>query len=128
MNDRQIHLSELIEQCDPEIDATSTSDLTADSMSQLLWLMTRQKPSTSLSSLRVYNYVDLGALLRLKYNKLLRLPEIADSMTLIKTQPCLDNAYIHQVARSQGFDPDWLHHPKRPGKSGGRPSKAGYRR
>ena len=72
--------------------------------------------------------MDLGALLRLKYNKLLRMPEIADAMNLIKAQPCLDNAYIHQVARSQGFDPEWLHHPKRPSKSGGRqaqlPTKA----
>ena len=74
----QIRLSELIEALDPELDSTCTSDLTNNGLSKLLWILARQKPCTTVSSLRCNFYFELNVKMRQKFLRLLAMPAIAE--------------------------------------------------
>ena len=56
--------SQLLECIDKRLDAALLSDMDSDDINRLLWLMTRVKPCSRISELRVVNYKDLAALLK----------------------------------------------------------------
>ena len=122
----QVHLSELIEACDNDLDAASTADLSQSGLVMLFWLMVRLKPTVSVGSLRVGWYTDLNTLCRNKYMKLVANPAtgVQDVMTQIKAQASLDDQFIEALCQTQGWDAQWMAVPAKAGKGKGR-GKAG---
>ena len=110
-------MGELLEAIDDDLDAATTSDLSTVACVQLVWLTTRQKPTVSVSSLRVSWYTELNTICRNKYIKMLHQPNnsLAAVMEQIKAEPALDDAFVAAVVRTQGWDDQWMARPKAKG-------------
>ena len=122
----QVHLSELVEACDNDLDAAATADLSQNGLVMLFWLMVRLKPTVSVGTLRVAWYTDLNTICRNKYLKLVGNPAtgVEEVMNQIKAQASLDDQFIEALCQTQGWDPLWMAAPAKSGKGRGR-GKAG---
>jgi len=55
--------AQLLEHIDPRLDAALTADLDTESISKILWMLTKVKPNTKIADLRVKRYDQLGSLM-----------------------------------------------------------------
>ena len=110
-----MHLSELIEACDNDLDAAATADLSQPALVQLFWLMVRLKPTTSVGTLRVGWYTDLNTICRNKYLKLVANPStgVQEVMTQIKAQASLEDPFVDALCQTQGWDAQWMAAPEK---------------
>ena len=67
-----MRLSQAIEACDRDLNATATSSLTEDGLRRVLWCLTRQRPLVLMSGLQVTLYNELFARLLVRHQQLVR--------------------------------------------------------
>ena len=113
-----MRLSQCIEACDADMNATATSSLSEDGLRRMLWCVTRQRPLVPLANLQVKLYNELFGRLLVRHQQLMRqtqLPtgEYSDSIIAkqckeLKSQPELTDELVKQLSESFGFDQRWL--------------------
>lgn len=116
-----MRLADAVEAVDGQLDPTATSDLTQESLSKLLWILTRQKPCTSIARLKVRNYADFNTRLRRVHERISgNNPRMQQVVALIRQEPVLQNEWVSALAAEEGFDDEWmsLDHPAVPKRSG----------
>ncbi|CAE8583523.1 unnamed protein product [Polarella glacialis] len=111
-------LSEALEAIDARFDATVTADLLQASLSRLLWVLTRVKPTTRVFQLRIKSYFQMFKLFKTANLRLVkRMSQFKyeeEILTPITVAP--DDDIINQVSTNLGFQAEWLIHK---GKSSG---------
>ena len=118
VNSCQVRLSQAIEACDPDLNATATSSLTEDGLRRVLWCLTRQRPLVLMSALQVTLYNELFARLLVRHQQLVRRTvnsqaELVDSLVgrqckVLKNETELVDSLVKQLTDSWGFDQGWL--------------------
>ena len=113
-----MRLSQCIEACDADMNATATSSLSEDGLRRMLWCVTRQRPLVLLANLQVKLYNELFGRLLVRHQQLMRptqLPtgEYSDSIIAkqckeLKSEPELTDELVKQLSESFGFDQRWL--------------------
>lgn len=113
-----MRLSQAIEACDPDLNATATSSLTEDGLRRVLWCLTRQRPLVLMSGLQVTLYNELLARLLVRHQQLVRRTvnsqaELVDSLVGrqckdLKNETELIDSLVKQLTDSWGFDQAWL--------------------
>ena len=113
-----MRLSQCIEACDADLNATATSSLSEDGLRRMLWCVTRQRPLVPLANLQVKLYNELFGRLLVRHQQLMRqtqLPtgEYSDSVIAkqckeLKSEPELTDELVKQLSESFGFDQRWL--------------------
>ena len=113
-----MRLSQCIEACDADLNATVTSSLSEDGLRRMLWCVTRQRPLVPLANLQVKLYNELFGRLLVRHQQLMRqtqLPtgEYSDSVIAkqckeLKSEPELTDELVKQLSESFGFDQRWL--------------------
>ena len=116
----KVRLSECVEVCHSEFDATMTSDLSQVSLAILLWMMTHVMPNIKVTDLRCNTYHEmynrfLVAKTRLRSHR----PNEYDGMlTEIKSLPMpLTNADVVDRAKERGYQEAWLQKANKKRKS-----------
>lgn len=105
----QSRLSDAIEAVEGQLDPTATSDLSQASLVKLIWLLTRQKPCTSIARLKVKNYGDFNARLRRVHERIsVNNPRMVQMVEAITAQPVLYDDWIDALAETEGFQPEWF--------------------
>ena len=113
-----MRLSQCIEACDADLNATVTSSLSEDGLGRMLWCVTRQRPLVPLANLQVKLYNELFGRLLVRHQQLMRqtqLPtgEYSDSVIAkqckeLKSEPELTDELVKQLSEPFGFDQRWL--------------------
>ena len=108
--DLQIRLSEIVEACVNGMDSTFTSGLSKESFVRLVWVLTRQRPTVSLSSLRVEYYTQLNTKLRARHESLLALADsgMKDCVEALLKQSELTDLIISSLCEELQFDEEWM--------------------
>ncbi|CAL1135688.1 unnamed protein product [Cladocopium goreaui] len=115
----KVRLSQAIEACDPDLNATATSSLTEDGLRRVLWCLTRQRPLVPMSGLQVTLYNELFARLLVRHQQLVRRTVNSQSDSLVdslvgrqckdlKNETELVDSLVKQLTDSWGFDQGWL--------------------
>ena len=113
-----MRLSQAIEACDPDLNATATSSLSESGLRRVLWCLTRQRPLVLISNLQVTLYNELFARLLVRHQQLVRRTvnsqgEHVDSLVGrqckdLKNETELVDSLVQQLTDSWGFDQGWL--------------------
>ena len=103
-----MRLSQCIEACDADLNATATSSLSEDGLRRMLWCVTRQRPLVPLANLQVKLYNELFGRLLVRHQQLMRqtqLPtgEYSDSVIAkqckeLKSEPELTDELVKQLS------------------------------
>ena len=99
-----------MEACVNGMDSTFTSGLSKESFVRLVWVLTRQRPTVSLSSLRVEYYTQLNTKLRARHEALLNLPDsgMKDCVDTLLKQSELTDQIINGLCEELDFDEEWM--------------------
>ena len=113
-----MRLSQAIEACDPDLNATATSSLSESGLRRVLWCLTRQRPLLLISNLQVTLYNELFARLLVRHQQLVRRTvtsqgEHVDSLVGrqckdLKNETELVDSLVQQLTDPWGFDQGWL--------------------
>ena len=105
----QVRLSEACEAIDQKLDPTATSDLSQACLAKLVWILTRVKPCTPVSRLRIKTYAQLNARLRVQHLKIKdSSAEMGNIVAALTKEPLLSDEYVNALANSHGFDDEWM--------------------
>ena len=100
--------AQLLESLSSRFDAAVTADMSSDDINKLIWLLTKLKPLTKLSDLRVKRYSDLVTLMK---QAMQRVGDQRGSDVLVGLTPDLTN--VDEVARQHGWQDDFGKSPKK---------------
>ena len=106
----KVRLSECVEAIHSRLDSTVTSALSQPGMIKLLWLLTRQRPTVPMSSLRIEHYTQLNTKMRSRHEQLIQLPDsdMGETLTCLTNVMELTDHVVTHVAAELGFDEEWL--------------------
>ncbi|CAJ1355337.1 unnamed protein product [Effrenium voratum] len=107
----KVRLSEACEAIHESMDATTTSGLSGDGLARLIWLLTRQRPMTKLSELRVEYFYELNMKLSKRHERLLTTSQsgnMADVLRALQEQEdCLTDEWVLALATECGYKTEW---------------------
>jgi hypothetical protein len=101
--------AQLLEHIDPRLDAALTADLDTESISKILWMLTKVKPNTKIADLRVKRYDQLGSLMRRAAVRVASTPGHTDLLDLIGA----DLLEVNKGAAGMGWLDEFLKPPKK---------------
>ena len=104
-----MRLSEVCEAIDNKLDTTATSDLSQAALAKLVWILTRVKPCTPVSRLRVKTYAAMNARFRIQHNKIKEAHEAMEqTVAALRQEPLLSDDFVNAMAANEGFNDEWM--------------------